>query len=65
VVVAKTIEGTTLVVVDVALVAVEVVVEAVEILGETFREIPTLGVLIVRFGVMQPLIATPSTRIQQ
>jgi hypothetical protein len=63
VVVAKIIEGTILVVVDVVLlVADEVVVEAVEILEETFREIPTLGVLTVRCRVTLSLIATQSTK---
>ena len=55
-VVAKTIEGTILVMVDmvVVLVADEVAeaVEAAEIREETFPEIPTLCVLIVRFRVM-------------
>jgi hypothetical protein len=63
--VAKKIEGTILVVVDVVvvvLVADEVVL--VEILEETFPEIPTLGVLIVRFRVMLSHTAIPNTRIQ-
>src|SRR5271170_2781064 len=66
VVVEKIIEGTILVVVDVVvvLVADEVVVEAVETLEEGFPEIPTLGVLIVRFRVMLSHTAIPNTRIQ-
>jgi hypothetical protein len=55
VVVAKNIDGTILAVAVVLVadeVVVVVVVEAVEILEETFREIPPLGVLIVRFRVM-------------
>jgi hypothetical protein len=39
-------------------------VEAVETLEETFPEIPTLGVLIVRFRVMLSHTAIPNTRIQ-
>ena len=63
---AKIIAETILVVADVvvALVANVAVLEAVEILEETFREIPTLGVLIVRFRVMLPHTAIPNTRIQ-
>src|SRR5271163_600751 len=68
VVVAKIIEGTILVVVDVAVVVVlvadEVVVEAVETLEETFLGIPTLGALIVRFRDMPPPIAILNTRIR-
>ena len=63
-VVAKIIAETILVVVDVVVLVADVVVEAVEILEETFREIPTLGVLIVRFRVMLPHTAIPNTRIQ-
>src|SRR5271170_4534684 len=64
VVVAKIVEGTILVVVDVVvvLVADEVVLEAVETLEEAFPEIPTLGVLIVRFRVTLLPTATQSTK---
>jgi hypothetical protein len=68
VVVAGKIAETILVVVDVVVVlVVDVVVEAVEAvetLEETFPEIPTLGVLIVRFRVMLSHTAIPNTRIQ-
>ena len=63
-VVAKIIAETILVVVDVVVLVADEVVEAVEILEETFHEIPTLGVLIVRFRVMLPHTAIPNTRIQ-
>jgi hypothetical protein len=63
VVVAQTIEGTILVVVDVVvLVADEVVVEAVEIPEETYRETLTRGVLTVRCRVTLLPTATQSTK---
>src|SRR5271163_3992484 len=64
VVVAKNIEGTILVVVDVVVVVLvaDEVAEVLEIQEEIFPEIPTHGVLIVRFRAMQQHIATQSTK---